>query len=279
MNAILDAALVPNSLVEAFQNRGFLYGDGVFETLMVRNGSLFFAEDHFFRFSLGLQVLQLQPEFDYSLKNMLDQTEQLLDIKKLQNARVKWYAWRKNGGLYTPESEICHILVTAEASSQPIFEVDNIVLSESARVCKSATSDFKTLSSLPYVMAGLEAKSKKLKDILICDAFGNLAESTSSNLFCIKGAAFQTPDLSGGGIPGIMRKQIQKYCAHENLEFNSSVMTIEHLLEADLVFLCNVTGFRAVRRFENQPLNCKKEAYAHLLRLSNDLKVPLPPAL
>jgi branched-chain amino acid aminotransferase/4-amino-4-deoxychorismate lyase len=115
----------------------------------------------------------------------------------------------------------------------------------------SPWSAFKTLSSLPYVLAGIEKKNKNLEDIILKDIHGHISELLYSNIFWIRQDKFFTPTLDTGCIRGVMRTHLIRKFKQLSIPFEEVKVREEELLRADHIISANVSGLRAVAGIEN----------------------------
>jgi branched-chain amino acid aminotransferase len=85
------------------QNRGFLYGDGVFETLKIVGGKILFFEDHYFRLMAAMRIVRMEIPMNFTLEYLEEQVLSLVEKNKIeQSARARITVYRNNGGLYLP---------------------------------------------------------------------------------------------------------------------------------------------------------------------------------
>ncbi|RIV25187.1 aminotransferase IV [Fibrisoma montanum] len=191
-------------------NRAFLYGDGLFETIRYESGRLWFWADHLDRLTKGMAALQLS-EPAAGLEQLSEQTLDLIRRNGLsmQAARVKIQVWRRPGGLYTPTSNEVDWLITAQPG-QPFMLTakPRIGIYEDVRLSESVISAFKTLNALPYVLAGLHRQAHKLDDVVLLSTDGSVAECVASNLFWFRNGTLFTPSLHTGCVNGIARRQL-----------------------------------------------------------------------
>src|SRR6478752_3301836 len=96
------------------QNRGFLYGDAVFETVKIVNGKILFLEDHYFRLMASMRVVRMMIQMDFTMEYF---EEQILNLVKEQgieaSARARITVFRNDGGLYLPKSNDISFLINA----------------------------------------------------------------------------------------------------------------------------------------------------------------------
>lgn len=233
-------------------NRSFLYGDGLFETIIILNGKIRFWEYHWKRLLEGLEVLGIEISLLPECKEII---EELLSLNKLKDAKVKLQIWRASGGLYFPlynEPEVLITMSSWENKPRPI--IDLAEFSQKVFLFETTTSRFKTNSSLPYVLAANERNERKLDELILLDNNGNIAECTSSNIFWTDGQTYFTPSLSTGCVDGIIRKHVLATADAHNIAVNVGEYNRDNLLNAKSAFSCNVTGVASILKIEGNNL-------------------------
>jgi len=236
-------------------NRGFRYGDGLFETLLVKNGRIRLGNHHFDRLFGGLGVLRfvLPPHFT---RESLE--TQILELCRRNGhpalARVRLVVFRAEGGLYDPVSLHPHYLI----ESWPLTGADTglnanglviDVYPDGIKSC-DALANLKSNNFLLYVLAALYAKEHRLNDCLVLNNHQRLADSTIANLFLVKDGQVHTPPLSEGGVAGVMRRFLLTAMPAAGFPIREEPVTAEDLLDANEVFLTNaIKGIRWVGTF------------------------------
>ena len=91
-------------LPSAALTRAARYGDGVFETIRMREGKLLFIEDHYFRLMAGMRILRMMIPMDFTPEYIVDQALRLAEERGFENGRLRLQIVRSGGGAYTPNS-------------------------------------------------------------------------------------------------------------------------------------------------------------------------------
>lgn len=233
----------------AHDNRAFRYGYGLFETMLVREGSIEFWQYHAERLFEGLKQLG----FDLSILFTPDalQEEVLRTVRKNQLeslCRVRLQVSAGSGGIYeaTGKPEYCIECFPLEKHITELNEV-GLVTGLAQELAKSADSlgNLKSCSALIYATAAQQAKANKWNDALVLNTFGNIIESTIANLFWIKGDEIFTPPLSEGCIAGVMRRHLLAVLPQHGYTVHQQAANKSSLQAADAVFLTN-----AIRRIK-----------------------------
>jgi branched-chain amino acid aminotransferase/4-amino-4-deoxychorismate lyase len=236
-------------------NRAFQYNDGFFETYIIREGKLFFWEDHVKRMQEAASALQLQLPESFIAP---DFARKLLHLAKSQQAlnlgRLKLKVWRAGGGLYTPETNEVEWLATVQRAAPVSAAPIHIGVCRQVNSHFSPVSHFKGPHAPLYVLAAMEKSARHLDDMILTDQQGNVAELTSSNICWILDGKVYTPALATGCINGIVRRNILRWCQQQQNEVKEALVHIEQLQQAELVFAANVTGLRVIASVEGKVL-------------------------
>ncbi len=226
-------------------NRGFLYGDGLYESMCATGSNIYFFDRHFARLSNGLEALGFEPTTDFSKEKLFRQITQLLNKQRnFTLNRIRLTVWRNPGGKFAPTDNGIMYMALAEPIEGKPFELNhNGMLTDlCTQIGKepSVFSRFKTLSSINYVLAADWAKRNNLDDAILLNHRGELVESTSSNLFLVFGKTIITPPLSSGCIEGVMRGIVIKIASEVGFEVIDSQPVYPHQINnADEMFLTN----------------------------------------
>jgi 4-amino-4-deoxychorismate lyase len=251
----------------SLSNRAFNYGDGLFETMMFHQNSILYLQDHYDRLKEGMTALSLEiPDF-LKTERIVEIVQALIKENNVKGlARIKILAYRKPGGLLTPESCEADIMITA-IQGQPCKEVKtNTFFFEEIKLYPSAISRFKTCNALPYILAAVAGKKINADDMILSDILDHICECINSNIFWIKDHTFYTPSLDTGCIDGIKRKQIIKFLKEHRINCKEGRFSKKDLLSAELVFTCNVTGTSVIQKIEDQSYKTTNELYESLGR-------------
>ena len=239
----------------SLKDRALQFGDGLFETMIVKNGETRFLNDHLKRLQQGAHATGL--DFDplsLSENHLSEIIKELLHQNNTgDHARVKLQLWRKASltGGYSPQGKGTNFLATAYPHTASSYQVrSKVALSAKVSLMASTTSRFKTMSALPYVIASAECQQEGMDDLVLTDHRGFVSECISSNLFWVMDGILYTPSLSTGCIEGIMRGQVLKKCLELGIEVQEVEETPRIFKNAHAVFSVNVAGFYLIPRLE-----------------------------
>lgn len=233
-------------------DRGLLYGDGVFETLAVREGNPVRWSWHMERLDAGCTALGIPFP-----------AESLLCAEALQlcgdrgRSVLKIIITRGPGarGYLAPEQpEVTRILYLSpwpEISHSTVRDGARLRLCQYPLPADGGLSGIKHLNRLPQVLARSEWRDPDYMDGLMLDTSGNLVEATSSNIFLVESGMLRTPDLATAGIPGIMRRQVLELARESGISCHTGTETLQSLATAEEVFLTNsIIGILPVRQVD-----------------------------
>jgi branched-subunit amino acid aminotransferase/4-amino-4-deoxychorismate lyase len=248
-----------HELGDLAQNRSFLYGDGVFESIRVMYGQALWPSFHFERLQYGLKQLGIQ--YNQNLLQFEQQLQKLISLNKIHaGARIRVHVWRRTGGFYKPENDggMQLMQILAMDSNEFTLNAKGLQLGDSS-ITKQVLfqPDVKTTNALQYVLAAREAKAANWDDAFLYHFEGGLLESSSSNVFLLKQGVLLTPRIEDGCLPGIMRRVMIEKLPALGYTIKEQVLAHNDLQTADEVYLTNaisglrwVAGWRSKRYFK-----------------------------
>lgn len=246
------AVLTEGEKIFSPDNRGYRYGDGLFETVRVKNGSAPLWDIHMQRLFSSLDKLKMTIPVHLNAQSLHNDVQRLLQKNKLTDARIRISLYRGDGGLTDPIPSQAGYLIQSWPIQPETLGFNNnglhIGIYPDAHKSTDFLANLKSANYLPYVMASLYTKEKKWNDALILNHRGGIADSCIANLFWIKNEIVFTVPLSEGPVQGVMRRYL---C--EQLNISEKPVTSNELLEADEIFLTNaVKGIQWVGMFEDR---------------------------
>ncbi|MNL11197.1 D-alanine aminotransferase [compost metagenome] len=251
------------------QNRAFLYGDGVFETLKIINNKILFLEDHYFRLMASMRVVRMEIPMNFTMEFFEEQVLKLVQEKEIfASARARITVFRNDGGLYLPKTNEVSYLIhaipldnTSYTLNTAEYEVD---LYKDFYVTKQLLSSIKTTNKMINVTGSIFAHENGLANCLLVNDTKNVVEGLQGNLFMLIGKKLITPPISEGCLNGIMRKQILALAKKlEGIEVLEEIISPFDLQKADELFLTNViTGIQPITKYRKKEFT---NDLAHLL--------------
>ncbi|AXB55197.1 aminotransferase class IV [Flavobacterium fluviale] len=251
------------------QNRAFLYGDGIFETVKIINGKILFLEDHYFRLMASMRVVRMMIPMNFTMEYF---EEQILNLVKEQgissSARARITVFRNDGGLYLPKTNEISFLIKAAALENTSYTVNTneyeVDLYKDFYVTKQLLSSLKTTNKMIHITGSIYAHENDLANCLLLNDSKNVVEALQGNIFMVTGKKLITPPVSEGALNGIMRKQILALAKKvEGIEISEEIISPFDLQKADEIFLTNVImGIQPITKYRKKKF---KTNLAHLL--------------
>ncbi len=257
MITFLNGQFVPEAqAVIPVNDRGFMYGDGLFETVRVVNGRPFRLAQHLERMTRGADFLKIKPPF--APKELQEFAEQLIEQNQLPEAILRLTLTRGPGARgYTPNAEgrptVVMTLHAAPASENPAHW--SLITSSFRVPAADPLSSFKTLNKLTHVMARAEAAARGADEALLINTNGEVAETASGNLFWVYDDKICTTPTGRGVLPGITRAVVLEICQALGLLTNKRVIKPEALRNSEGIFVTqSALGIVPVAMFDDEPI-------------------------
>ncbi len=259
MVVFLKGKFLPEA--EAFvslNDRGFLLGDGLFETMRVTNGKTFRFAQHLERLMRGAEFLKIKPPF--APKELEKFAGQLIAQNQLPESVLRVTLTRGPGARgYSPKNAADPTLAMTLHPLPPQNADEPLqwsLVTSSCRIPASdALSSFKTTSKILNVMARAEAEEKGTDEALLLNTNGEVAETAGGNLFWIFQDKICTVPTGRGVLPGITRAVVLEICQSLGMETNKRVIKPEHLRNAEGLFVTNsALGIVPVVALDGEPV-------------------------
>jgi branched-chain amino acid aminotransferase len=254
-----NGTIIQEPSVPLHDNRAFLYGDGVFETLKVIDGKVLFSEDHYFRLMASMRIVRMEIPMSFTMEYMEHQVLSLVQILGLSSsARVRITFFRKSGGKYLPENNNAEFIVTAEREEHPLYAISNnqyeADIYKDFYVSKHLLSTLKTTNKLIHITGSIYAAENGLNNCFLLNDDKNVVEALQGNLFILIGNKLITPPLKDGCLNGIMRKQVLGIAKKiDNIEVVEDSISPFDLQKADELFITNVIkGIQPIRKYRKK---------------------------
>jgi branched-chain amino acid aminotransferase len=211
MIVYLNGRFVPEE--QAFisiYDRGFLYGDGLFETIRFYSGEPFLWEEHWDRFQRGCEALRIWCPLSRGEMRLMLRT--LLQRNRLKDCLVRLTLSRGRGVRgFSPRGADYPTLAVVPSLAPELPESYRVIISQFRLPATNSISKIKHLNKLLQVLARADADAAGVDEALLMDESGHLVEGTATNLFFIKDGVVGTPPLRGI-LPGTTRAHVLRLC-------------------------------------------------------------------
>ena len=242
MEVFLNGEWIPEeqAQVSAF-DRGFLYGDGVFETIRIYQGHPFLLERHLGRLAHGLSGLHIEDPFSFD--EWTDYCRELIARNKVSDGILRLYITRGTGkrGYSSMGCSSPTVLISphdAPPVADPKTRVD-IITAAGILSDHDPLSTFKTANKLVNIIAMREAERAEVHDALLLNRNGHATETAASNIFAVAENVLRTPPLASGCLGGITRGFVLELAADLGIRTAQCDLPPEDLRLADGLFLTN----------------------------------------
>lgn len=216
-------------------DRGFMYGDGIFETMRSYNGIAYLLGRHMNRLFLALDSLRIYPKTTKKKLGKIVHT--LLAKNKLKDAYVKVIVTR---GKKT-ESTIAMFALPHTPIPRTVYKNGiKACIAELSINKRSPAAGKKTLNYIVNILSRMDSGKKGFEEAIFVNSDGSVTEATSSNLFIVDGKKIYTPPVKSGILPGITREEIIRLLRRSSrCAVQERSIKKKDLLGADEAFLTN----------------------------------------
>ncbi len=221
-------------------DRGFQYGDGLFETIAIENAHPVFLREHLHRLKTGCSILKIPYPGDALI---ISELKLLLDSESSAVLKIILSRGKGGRGYRQPETiEPTRILSLHPYPDYPESYKTNGIR---ARLCdfrmgaNPALAGVKHLNRLEQVLARSEWRDEDIQEGLMLDINDYLVEGTMSNVFIAKDKQLLTPILDNNGVKGIIRQIILDYADQYDLNMRCTKIQPQTIFEADEIFVSN----------------------------------------
>jgi branched-chain amino acid aminotransferase len=235
-------------------DRGFLFGDGLFEVLRTEAMEPLALDRHLARLARGAAALQL---------GLPPRRQLAADVRRTiaalkREARVKIIVTRGAGGLRTAwRGSRGNVIIIAEPLPTAAKRAVRLALSS---VPPSGHASLKTLAYLDRLMALRQALAKRADDAVILDASGRIVECATANLFVKLAGQWTTPALTGEALPGVTRQLVIEASRRTRYPIQARSVLASELSRVTSAFVTSaVSGVVAVAKIADRTLHVGAE--------------------
>jgi len=252
---------IENASLSVF-NRGYKYGDALFETIRVANGKVLFLEDHYFRLMASMRIMRMDIPMNYTMEFFEHEILKTIDANPNLNnsARIRLNVDRGEGGKYMPSgTSKVHFNIVAEPLnnlfySENTFEDFRVDLFKDYYLSPGLLSGLKTNNKVLQIIGSIYAEENDLDNCLVLNTNKLVVEALNGNLFLVKGEKIKTPPLDDGCLRGVMRKQILGLLEKDpNYIIEESSISPFELQKADELFITNtIVGIQSIGSYRKK---------------------------
>jgi branched-chain amino acid aminotransferase len=227
-------------------DRGFLYGDGVFETMRAYQGRIAWLEQHLDRLFQSAEMIYLR--IRHSKQDFTAVLQELIDRNTLDNALIRITLTRgiTSPGLDPePDSHHTTVITTRPYLPYPATHyadgVSVVIVTVRRNLIDAVSPRIKSLNFLNSILAKAEATQKGAVDGIMLNQDNYLTEATTSNLFLVRHGELFTPAVTCGILEGITRNVVVELAEANGTSCHQQPLTVEELYSAEECFLTNTS--------------------------------------
>lgn len=245
-------------------NRAFLYGDAVFETMKIIDSRILFLEDHYFRLMSSMRIIRMEIPMNFTMEFFQDEILSLAKKNSCENAgRVRFTVFRNDGGYYLPKYNYVSYLIDANPLENTLYQIEKsnyeVDLFKDSYISKQLISTIKSTNKLINITGSIYASENGLNTCLLMNDSKNVVEALHGNLFMLVGNKLITPPISEGCLNGVMRRQIIEIAKKiNNVEMIEMPISPFDLQKADELFITNVIkGIQPITQYRKKSFETK----------------------
>lgn len=233
---------IDNARISIF-DRGYLYGDGVFETMRSYAGRIFRLDEHLDRLFKALKIMRISPPYG---KQALEKIiYKCLEVNGIKSGYIRLEITRGEGRFgisYQDDFKPNMVIVAKPFGEYPDWMYSRGIKAKVVAVRQneySPVSTIKSLNFLQFILARLYAKEDGYDEAILLNTKGNVAEAATSNIFLVKRESLVTPSIDSGILPGVTRRVIIEIAKKLKVGVRERTVSPRELKSADEIFLTN----------------------------------------
>lgn len=255
---------ITNLSDQLINNRAFLYGDAVFETLIIFNDKILFWEDHYFRLMSSMRIIRLDIPDKYTPEFLKENIIKIHNnISQTGNSRIRINIYRSSGGKYKPEKNTPFFIISCESINYNTYELNKghyeVDLYKDYYLDNQLISSIKSNNKIINVVASIYASENGFDNCILLNKDKLVSEFINSNIFIIKDEKIYTPTLKSGCLNGVVRKNLFKILSSSSFQLCEQDLSTFDITQSDEIFGTNIAqGIFSVTKFRKKNYDCSK---------------------
>ena len=229
-------------------SKGFLIGQGLFETMRCYQGKFFLLDEHLDRLSESCPLLGIKPP---KKKRLKEAVALVIERNRLKEASLRLDVFKQEKGIgIFVFSRNLHL-----PSKRRYKEGFSVMLEKNERLGVSFLNNLKTLNHFFYNHLTQLARERGFDEAFFLNVSGEVVEGTRTNIFLVKGGKVSTPLVSCGCLPGITRAKVIDLLKRLKIPVLQRRVLPKELFSQDEIFVTNsLLGVSAVTRLDKKPI-------------------------
>ncbi|MEW6556222.1 MAG: branched-chain-amino-acid transaminase [Elusimicrobiota bacterium] len=259
-----------NAKISVFDH-GFLYGDGIYETMRSYNGIVFKIEQHIKRLFESAKLISLK--LPYSKQEIKNSVYKTIKTNNFKNAYIR-LSFSRGVGEIGLDTDLCKkptLVIIAKRfkpfSAKLYREGIKMIIAKTRRNPSEAISpEIKSTNFLNNILAKIEAKKKDVFEAIMLNLDGFVTEGTVSNIFIVKNNILKTPSKKAGILVGVTRNHILQLAKKLEIKTEETFLKPDDLYTADECFITNTSvEIMPVRFVDTQRISVNGEITRKLI--------------
>jgi len=237
------------------ENRGFKYGDAIFDTIKVSHQKVIFWEDHYFRLMASMRMMRMKIPMEFTLEFLEQEILKTVAVQEQSSSyRVRLNVYRKDGGLYTPKTNEIAYLIDVKPNTYQTKETYSVDVFKDFYSYSGLLSTIKTNNRMVNTLASIYAKENDLDNCVLINEKKGVVEVANANIFILKGTVVKTPALTEGCIKGVVRGKVIEIISKNNeYTLEEAAISPFEIQKADEVFITNaIIGIQSVTNYKKK---------------------------
>jgi len=224
------------------EDRGYQFGDGVYEVIRVYNGKPFRLDDHINRLSNSAKEIRMEVPLGYD--ELVSKFHNLIKYENINNGTIYIQVTRGvEKRSHTFSKDIDPILISyVRELPRPLDQISQGIKVITTEDIRWLRCDIKSLNLIPNVLAKQTAVDNGAKEAIFIRNNGIVTEGSSSNFFIVKEKSLYTHPADNFILNGITRKVVKELADSLGIPFIEKKFTIEEVLQADELFISGTTS-------------------------------------
>lgn len=227
-------------------DHGYLYGDGIFETMRSYGGVIFKLDEHIQRLHRSAEAVFIN--ISLSDDEIREELHNLLSLNNLKYAYLRMSVSRGAGGIGL-SPKLCPkpttLIIARQFRDYPEEYyregVGIVSINTNAGLPDAVTPVAKTSNYLKNILGKIYAEDLAAFETVFINALGKVTECTVTNIFCVKNGKIVTSDESTGILPGITRATVIEIAGNAGIEVEEKEFGIDELKQSDECFITNTS--------------------------------------
>lgn len=242
---------------------GILRAEGVFETILIREGQICFWKEHWARFQKGADFFKLKIKM--SERRIRQHMDEAINVNNLKDGRIRVAIFRDDF-----KTMLC---IVAQKNKKRRPQKFKVLVSPLIRPMRK-DSHLKTVEYQPFYDARVQAQTFGFDEAILLNAAGNLVEGATTNVFFVSQNKLFTPSIKCGCLNGITRQIVIKCARARGIPVGIGSYPVRMLLKSDEVFVTNsIIGIRPVIQFNEKVFDGSINRVTSLLKLAYDQRL------